>query len=271
MLTSSCICRKNESSFEEYIVYKNETVFKRFEGASIGKCTNCGLLKTFPSQKNVFDPKQSKGELYDEQENRFTELFRPIVEAIKKYTPGGSVLDVGCSTGILLALLKKEGFKVTGIEPNKEAYKRARSRLGKDMFEGTLADFQKTHRSKFDCIIYNHVLEHIEDPIKEIKSAKNALKKGGVLVIGVPNRDNIIFFLRKKYWEALLPDQHIWHFSSRDVVKIIEKLGLKVIHEYFSDDERRDYPLKKRIYFRLLSFINKIFRTGEAVLLIFSH
>src|SRR3989344_6840962 len=129
MLKAQCLCGDEKSSFQEYIVYKNETVFSRFEGAIIGKCTNCGLLKTFHSQNNVFDPKQSKGELYDAREDTFAELFRPIVEAIKKYTPGGNVLDVGCSTGILLALLKKEGFEVTGIEPNKEAFQRARSRL----------------------------------------------------------------------------------------------------------------------------------------------
>lgn len=270
-MKSKCLCRqKAETSFEEYIVYKNETVFKTFEGAIIGRCTNCGLLKTFPSRKNIFDPKQSKGELYDMREDAFAELFRPIVKAIKKYTPGGSVLDVGCSTGILLSLFKKEGWSVTGVEPNKKAYQRARSRLGKDVFEGTLKDFQKTHRSKFDCIIYNHVLEHIEDPIEEIKLAQSLLRKDGILVIGVPNTDNVIFFLRKKYWESLLPDQHIWHFNSRYLIKMMEKMDLKVIHKYSSDDERRDYPVVKRIYFKTLSFINKIFGTGEAMLLIFT-
>ena len=45
--------------------------------------------------------------------------------------------------------------------------------------------------------------------------------------------------------------------------------ALSYIEKYFSDDERQDYPLLKRFYFKILSFVNKILNTGEAVLLVF--
>ena len=42
-MISSCICDNGKKSyFRKFISYKNETVFKEFEGIVIGKCENCG-------------------------------------------------------------------------------------------------------------------------------------------------------------------------------------------------------------------------------------
>lgn len=270
-MISFCICNNGKkSSFREFISYKNETVFEQYEGMTIGKCINCGLLKTFPPKTGTkFNPKQSRGEFYDSSEEKFIDLFKPIVDLIKKYKSNGTILDVGCSSGILLSQLKKEGFNIKGIEPNKKAFAKARNRLGKNIFCGTLTNYLKLNKSKSDCIIYNHVMEHIENPIDEINSAKKILKKDGILIIGVPNTRNIIFNLRQKYWEPLMPNEHIWHFNDIYLEKFLNKLDLKLIQKVYSDDERLDYPLTKRLYFKSLSFINKLFNTGEAVVMVF--
>ena len=67
MIKSTCLCKgKKKSFFEKYIEFKNEAVFRHFEGIVIGKCTDCGLLKTFPPKSGVkFNPKQIRGEFYD--------------------------------------------------------------------------------------------------------------------------------------------------------------------------------------------------------------
>ncbi|OGK40723.1 hypothetical protein A3A74_03850 [Candidatus Roizmanbacteria bacterium RIFCSPLOWO2_01_FULL_35_13] len=270
-MISSCICDNGKKSyFRKFISYKNETVFKEFEGIVIGKCENCGILKTFPPESGVkFNPKQSRAEFYDNSQEKFIGLFKPIVNLIKKHKKSGTILDVGCSSGILLTLLKKEEFNIKGIEPNKKAFSIAKNKLGKDIFSGTLQDFLGRNKKKFDCIIYNHVLEHIEDPVEEINLAKKILKRGGILILGVPNTSNIIFYLRQKYWEPLMPNEHIWHFNTKYLISLFKRLDLKVIEKYFSDDGRQDYPLMKKSYFRTLSFVNKFFGTGEAVLLVF--
>ena len=151
MISSACLCQSiKKSRFKEYIKYKNEGVFRLFEGVVIGKCVNCGLLKTFPPKtNNLFNPKQSRGDFYESSEDKFSQLFKPIVNLIKKYKNNGSVLDVGCSSGILLTLLKKESFNIAGIEPNEDAYKKARDKLGGDVFQGTLQDFIKLSTPNF--------------------------------------------------------------------------------------------------------------------------
>jgi len=269
MIISKCICKK-KSSFIPFIVYKNEAVFKEYEESVIGKCIRCGILKTFPSDKNkTFNPIITKAADYEKRRREFEELFTPIVSVIEKTIKiKGAVLDVGCSSGILLSLLKQRGFFVSGIEPNKNAYTLARKSLKNNIFFGTLSQFSKQSNKKFNCIIYNHVLEHIEKINEEFVLINKHLTKDGVLIIGVPNTDNVIFKVRRKYWESLLPNEHVWHFNTNYLKKYLETRRYKVLHTLFDDDQRKSYPLVKRIYFTLLTFLNKIMHTGEAVLII---
>lgn len=267
MLHSTCLCLP-EADFREHIVYKNETVFRRFEGTIIAKCTHCGLLKTFPpSSSRRFDPAQSRGDMYDQESDKFVSLFAPIVGVVKREMTHGTVLDVGCSSGLLLSLIKKEGYEAYGIEPNTDAFKKAQQKLGTNIYHGTMKEFLKNNRT-FDCIIYNHVLEHITDVNAELKLISKALKPGGILIAGVPNTANVIFFMRGKYWEPLMPNEHIWHFSAYYLERLLRKHGLSVFDKTYSDDPRKDYPLRKRLYFKTLSLVNMICGTGEAVLLV---
>lgn len=268
-MRSSCICKKN-SSFKPYIVYKNETVFKDYEGSVIGQCENCGILKTFPSKKNkLFNPVITKAEDYEKRKSEFETLFAPLTYEVREYVGiKGSVLDVGCSSGILLSLLKRKGFDVWGLEPNKQAFLYARKILKNNVSNEVLSTFLKRQKKKFDCIIYNHVLEHIENINEEFSLIKRALKKNGVLIIGVPNTDNMIFKIRRKFWESLLPNEHIWHFNTKYLVQYLLKQGFEIVKINFEDDARRTYPLLKRVYFSLLSLLNKIMGSGEAVLII---
>ena len=271
MIRSNCVCKTN-ATFTAYIVYNNETVFKEYDGSIIGKCNTCGILKTFPSGKNKqFDPFITKSEDYENRRKEFESLFSPIIAYVEKYTtPRSTILDVGCSSGILLTLLKRKKYDVYGIEPNKQAYLFAKKKLKKNIFPGTLLPFSKKTNKKFDCIMYNHVLEHIENINQEFRLISRLLKKNGVLIVGVPNTDNIVFKIRQKYWEYLLPNEHIWHFDTNYLKKYLQVQKYKILDTSFKDDERKSYPFHKKIYFTLLAFLNRIMHTGEAVLIVAS-
>jgi len=267
VIKSDCLCQKN-SLFQPKIVYENETVFRNFNSVTIGRCINCGLLKTVLQPKNKFNPQTTHADFYEEKHFLFVSLLQPIVDQIKKYKKTGLVLDVGCSSGILLELLKKEGFDIYGIEPNKKAFLISQKKFGGKIFNGYLSEYIKKKPRGFDVIIYNHVLEHIDKVVEEINLIKKVLKPGGLLVIGVPNINNIIFFLRQKYWEYLVALEHIWHFSKKYLVNFLNKKGFNVSEVSFSNDRRPDYPILKRGYFYFLSIINKLFNTGELMLIV---
>lgn len=263
-MNSSCICSK-KARFNTIIDF-NKSKLQSYLGISIGKCENCGVLKTF-TNKESFNPQSSMSSFYEGNKEKFLKFFYPIVLKLKSIKAEGDVLDVGCSSGILLEILQKEKFNIWGIEPNKKAYAIAKKKFKKKIFQGVLEDFLNLQNKKFDIIIYNHVLEHIKDINKELYFIKKALKKDGVLIIGVPNTSNIIFYLRGLYWENLRPKEHMWHFSKKYLEKYIKGKGFKILYTSFENDERIDYPFVKRIYFKVLIFINQIFNTGEAILI----
>lgn len=216
----------------------------------------------------MFDPQHSSSGFYEERRQEFNTLFRPLVSRIQKYSPKGKILDVGCSSGILLSLLRRKNRDVYGIEPNKYAYRIAFKKLKNRVHKGTLKSFRTKKKRSFDCIIYNHVLEHIENIHVEFALIKKTLKKNGILVLGLPNTDNVIFLIRGKYWESLVPNEHIWHFNTKELIRFLDKQGFKIKDISFTDDKRKDYPFIKKIYFRTLSLINRLIHTGENVLII---
>lgn len=266
MIVSSCICGKGRV-FTPNIRYENENTFSAYEGLTIGRCTGCGLLKTFGSQKKI-NPKVSQADFYESNQPIFTSYFSDVVERIRRYQKSGRVLDVGCATGICLRILSENGFRTYGLEPNRAAYKIVKQKFPDTVFHLTLKQLWLIKKLRFHAIIYNHVLEHIPDINSEFSYIHKALLPGGLLVIGVPNTANFVFWLRGKFWESLLPNQHIWHFSTKHLVTFLTKQGFKISDMSFNNHLRQDYPIAKRLYFKLLTGLNTLASTGEAVLVI---
>lgn len=263
---SNCICGKSRE-FVPIITYRGETVFKEYEGLEITRCVNCAVLKTIAA-KGRLKPETSRVEFYEGNLPIFRGYFTTVAERIARYRKVGRVLDIGCASGILLEILAQRGFDVYGLEPNKKAFKIAKKKLAQRIYPIKLRKFLVQRKQLFDILIYNHVLEHIEDINREFSLIKKALRPHGLLVIGLPNTDNIIFKLRGKYWESLLPDQHVWHFSTAYVRSLLRKEGFEILMTTFNNHLRQDYPYLKRLYFEFLTRLNTLSGTGEAMLVI---
>lgn len=266
---SNCICSPTKRLFIPIIRYQNESVFKKYNGLVIAKCQQCGMLKTLSnSKKTKVTPEVSEVKHYEENHQDFQNSFEELVNRVKVYKKSGSVLEVGASSGNLMRVFRDHGFEVSGIEPNRQAFNVLSKQFDRNVYYGYLRDLLSKQKVIFDIVIYNHVLEHVENPNKELGLIKQVLRKGGILVVGVPNCDNVVFKVRKKYWESLLPNQHIWHFSAKHLLALLISHGFKIQNISYNNHERKDYPLIKKIYFMILISLNKLFRTGEAVLVL---
>lgn len=104
-----------------------------------------------------------------------------------------SVLDIGCSQGIVSILAAQKCRKVIGIDIEHEAIDFARQLLDKQYF--TLSnkvtflceDFMDfSLEEKFDRIIITEVLEHLENPEEVLEHASKLLTPAGQLIVTVP-------------------------------------------------------------------------------------
>ena len=102
-------------------------------------------------------------------------------------TSARSILDVGCSRGLFGAVIKERdpSVRLTGVEPDPEAADQARSHYDcvvDGFFPDALSD-----PTRFDCIIFNDVLEHVVDPWSMLARAADHLTRDGTVVASIPN------------------------------------------------------------------------------------
>lgn len=144
-----------------------------------------------------------------------------IYKLIKNYHGDTGILDVGCSGGVLIGLLKEQGFKrLQGIDIDEKAIDICRQ---KGITDVHVADAEKTgfRDQQFDIIIASDVLEHIRDEYKAISEWYRILKPHGTLLIFVP----AFKFLWSKHDEA---NHHYRRYSKLQLVKTLVENGFKV-------------------------------------------
>lgn len=167
------------------------------------------------------------------------------------------VLDIGCGAGALSEAIRNKGYIVWGIELNKEAAQKAKKRIDRVINEDLLK-FNEIKRiiekESFDYIVFSNVLEHLYDPFWVLQNYLIFLKRGGLVLISVPNvavwTNRIKLLLGKfNYCNTGTMDRtHIRFFTFKTAKLIVKKSGCLI--------KKIDYtPFMFRA---LLPFIKKI-------------
>ncbi|MFW6365576.1 MAG: class I SAM-dependent methyltransferase [Spirochaetota bacterium] len=116
------------------------------------------------------------------------------VSLIKQLVPRNSrpkLLDLGCGTGEHLDLLKKEGFRCTGIDPSEEMIRVARMRNGVGITYEVSDMLNIDYYQQYDVVIclfgsFNYILAN-SDVDTVFYNTYRALKPGGIAVFEIWN------------------------------------------------------------------------------------
>lgn len=189
------------------------------------------------------------------------EFFIKRIENLKlklnKEKKNMHILDVGCGNGVFLTFpLGEHGYSVTGIDIHKPSIEFANLKNNSANINFLVSRIEElvsreTHH-KFDVIIFSDILEHIEDPIVLLRSARSLLNENGIILISIPNGYGPFeienFILRKMgiLWLARcifktqkaeshsntqtlnVESGHIQFFTMRHFKKILAKSGLQI-------------------------------------------
>lgn len=118
-----------------------------------------------------------------------------------------SILDVGCSNGTLGKQIKlsNKGIVVHGIEIDNDMSDLAKTKLDK-VFVGD-AEHQinllTNNSSKYDCIIFADILEHLLNPWEVVSKSRLLLNHNGKIIVSIPNVNYYNTFINlyiKRYW-----------------------------------------------------------------------
>lgn len=115
---------------------------------------------------------------------------RWIADAFRPWL-GGTVLEVGAGSGTFAALLAESRLDALhAIEPSAEMYPMLAARFADTprvvTAQATLAEWRSTNAARYDAIVYNNVLEHVEDDRAELACVREALAPGAALCLFVP-------------------------------------------------------------------------------------
>jgi len=204
-------------------------------------CSSCGVAYTLPRPSSLdrYYPQRYRGygalvtrvlsALYDIRVSRWAGL----------QPEGGSVLEVGCGPGLMLAALHRRGWRVLGIERNEAVAETARRALGVEIVatpvEALPADAQ------FDLIIMFHVLEHIGEPVALLKECAKRLAPGGHLITNVPNFSSWQSRFAGSKWLHLDVPRHLVHYTPQTLSATLERAGLKLSGISFASLEHDPY------------------------------
>lgn len=109
-----------------------------------------------------------------------------VLDAARRLLPaGGRVLDVGCASGGLIALLREQAGYAAGIEIAPAAAAEA-ARVADDVHVGGIED-APFEPGSFDLVVFADVLEHLVDPEAALRRGVDLLRPGGAAAVSVPN------------------------------------------------------------------------------------
>lgn len=168
------------------------------------------------------------------------ENFDLILDHINKLSNNKSskILDVGCATGLFIEMANARGHDVWGIEPNPKMASISKSK-GLKVKSGYFPD-AILGEGEFDFIVFNDVFEHIPDLSLILNGVSGKLKRGGVLVINLPNSDGFLFSLGKylykfnletlwdRLWQKMFHTPHLHFFNSSSLDKFLLSFGFYV-------------------------------------------
>ncbi len=200
--------------------------------AQIVQCCYCGYVYANP--RWVRDELlQAYAAVQDEtyvRERAGRELtFRRHLAALQRYTgapQGRRLLDVGAYIGVFVEVAREAGWEAIGVEPSQWAVAMARQR-GLPVRQGT-QEALAGEAGSFDVVTMWDVIEHLDDPPRELAQARRLLKAGGLIAVHTMDVDSLMARLMGRRWPWLM-EMHIHYFSRRTLAQMLQKAGFEVL------------------------------------------
>lgn len=155
--------------------------------------------------------------------SEYTAIYWGVLKAFKdnEVRESAKILEVGSGLGYFTYALNMAGYKAEGLEYSETATNFATEFFGNNYTQGTIEEYAKNNKEKYDVVVATEVIEHVENPLNFIGAFLEVLKPGGKIIITTPNKD---VHPKGTIWETDYAPKHLWWFSEK---------GLKVIADHF--------------------------------------
>jgi len=222
-------------------------------------CASCGLVYLWPqiddtAVRELFDRLYTEGEgsvpelatyydftFHDDPGNPLVQTYERWLTALEREHPPGRILDIGCGTGLFLAVARRRGWQPFGVDDCAAAIAHARAHFGLEVWDGQFTEFASQRDLRFDAIAMWDIIEHARAPVALLAAARDVLAPGGVIGIATPNQCSILdlvagLLYRASFGRITRPlekfyiEQHFLYFSPATLSSALDRAGLRPVH-----------------------------------------
>lgn len=222
--------------------------------ADYGQCDACGTLvylKNMPPEQLLVRDDETdfygkkywlehqqeafgNADIYTRSRNDLTERNLHWLKTLLKYRLSpAKVLELGCSHGSFIALLRQVGYDASGVEMSPWVVEFGQKTFCVPISIGPVESLEIASGS-VDVIVLMDVLEHLPTPLATMAHCLQLLKPNGFLLIQTPQFRNKIDYAtlvesKARFLEMLIPEEHIYLFSDHAVTRLFQQLGAEHI------------------------------------------
>lgn len=173
-------------------------------------------------------------DIHTRARNDLTERNLHWLKTLLKYrVPPAKVLELGCSHGSFVALLRQAGYDATGVEMSPWVVEFGRKTFGVPISVGPIENLDVVPGS-LDVIALMDVLEHLPDPVATMAHCLKLLRPDGLLLIQTPQFKEELAYsklveMNARFLEMLIPVEHSYLFSDRSVTRLFQQIGAEHI------------------------------------------
>lgn len=172
--------------------------------------------------------------------NPLVQLYDGWLERLERVRPPGRLLDIGCGTGLFLAVARRRGWTPFGVDDCAEATHHARTHFGLDVETGDFESLGWGDRT-FDAVTMWDIIEHARRPVGLLAAVRRRLHPGGALAMATPNQHNILETVAAALYRAsgeriqgplrkLYIEPHFLYFTAATLANASRRAGLEVVH-----------------------------------------
>lgn len=183
----------------------------------------------------------------DEVTSHFDRYLQNCRAHCKTRTRALRLLDIGCGNGAFLSRAQKQGFVVEGIETCDPLANEARKKLDCHVTTKLLSECQFS-RETFDVVTMYDLIEHLPDPIEDLRRVQSWLKPGGVLFVLTPNDEALLrcaarlaFRLSlhriQRPMNSLYYSHHLSYFTARSLHSLLAGTGFDIVQSETRNQE----------------------------------